>query len=212
VDPVTAITSQTVFTLPLSPRTGNGRDTPLALSVFKTITAGRQDLPSSQPGLMIVRVGKNFRDAQARAAAVVLAVDPVANTVTLQSPVPADYQVFATYWYNRITTDVFTFNVVNYGPAGLGQYTVTSGLTGSLLGVRFGVKTGLGVTVQWPSGSETVPDAILTGAGTAVPETVTVHFRQQLAQPKMRISLTVRPNHTIYTKQRDSSAIPSLTV
>lgn len=189
VDPTTATTSQTVFTLPISPRTGNGRDTPLSLATFTSITAGRQDVPSSQPGLMLVRVGKNFRDAEARSLATVLAVDPVANTVTLRDPVPADYQVYATFWYNRIADDVFTLNVQTTGPSGIGQFTVSSGISGTVYGAKFGTKSGLSSTVQWPSGVETIPDAVLTGAGTPVAETVTVTFSNAL-QPAQNASFS----------------------
>lgn len=208
VDPSTAQTSQTVFTLPISPRTGNGRDTPLSLSSFLQITAGRQDLPTSQPGLITVRVGKNFRDAQARVAATVLAVDPVLNTVTLRDPVPADYQVFATYWYNRISDDVFTLNVVTTGPSGIGQYSVTSQNSGPLLGVKFGSKTGMASIIQWPSGSETIPDAFLTGAGTPVAETVTVSFTNAL-QPAQNASFSNarQEPYDIYTASRQFGGV-----
>jgi hypothetical protein len=52
-----------------------------------------------------------------------------------------------------------------------------SSLTGkSVYQTKFGTKSGLSQTVQWPRASETIPDAFHTGAGTPVSETVTVTF------------------------------------
>ena len=180
VDPTTATVSQNKFVLSLSPRTGNGRDTPLGQSLYQTVTNGRIDLPTNRPDLVTVYVGKTWRDAQLHPPVQVLSVDSVANTVTLRDPVPADYQVFASFWYNVISDDSFTLSVVASGPSGVGQYTISSAKTGTLYGVQFGSKAGLSHTIQWPSGSELLPDAILTGAGTPVPETVTVTFATAL--------------------------------
>ena len=180
-DSATAQVSETKFTMPLTPTTGNGRDTPLGQSLYQTITNGRIDLPTSRPDLVIVYVGKNFRDAYARPPVVVLSVDSSTNTIVLRDPVPADYEVFATFWYNRIGDDTFTFNVVTGGPSGTGQYTVFSQKTAQYqLGVKFGTKTGLSQTIQWPSGSEILPDAFHTGDGISVSETATVEFDSAL--------------------------------
>jgi hypothetical protein len=84
---------------------------------------------------------------------------------------------FATFWYNDIGEDVFTFSVQTVGPSGVGQYTVSSQARGGLLyNVTFGTVSGLSTQVQWPSGVQNEPDAFLTGAGNPVAETVTVQF------------------------------------
>jgi len=180
-DPTTNQVSTVKFVMPITPTTGNGRDTPLGISLYQTITNGRIDLPTNRPDLVTVLVGKNLRDALAHPPVQVLSVDSASNTFVLQNPVPADYQAFATFWYNRIQDDTFTFNVTVPGPSGVGQYQISSQLTGALVyGARFGTKSGLSETIQWPSGVENVPDAILTGSGHPVPETVTVTFNNSL--------------------------------
>lgn len=189
VDSGTASVSTTKFTLPLTPTVGNGRDTPLNISVFNAITNGRMDLPTYNPSLVTAYVGKTWRDAYARGPVVVTEVDGAANVITVRDPVPADYTVFASFWYNRIVDDTYTFNVVTPGPTGVGQYTVESTLTGQLLhSVKFGTKTALPETVQWPSGVETYPDAFIYG-GNPVNETVTVTFDTAL-QPARNASIT----------------------
>lgn len=189
-DTVTNAVSTTKFVLPLKPTTGNGRDTPLGTTLFNTVTNGRIDLPTNRPDLVTVHVGKNWRDAKSRPAVTVLEVDSATNTVTLRDPVPADYKAFATFWYSRITDDTYTFSVVTAGPSGSGQYTITSAKTGAqLLGAKFGTKSGLSQTVQWPSGSESVTDAFHTGDGTPVSETVTVTFDNSLT-PATHASFT----------------------
>lgn len=180
-DPGTAAVSETKFVLPISPTTGNGRDTPLGVSLYQTVTNGRIDLPTNRPDLVVVHVGKTWRDAKARAPVTVLQVDSVTNTFVLRDPVPADYQAFATFWYNRIADDTLTLSVVASGPSGVGQYTISSQSTGSdLFGARWVSKSGLSQTVQWPSGVEYIPDAIHSGSGVPVAETVTVSFSSAL--------------------------------
>lgn len=180
-DPTTSTVSVTQFVLPLSPTTGNGRDTPLSQSLFTTITNGRQDLATVRPDLVIAYVGKSWRDALAHPPVTVLSVDSTTNTITLKNPVPADYNVYATFWYNLIDDDQFTFTVVTPGPSGTGTYTISDQSTGqNLFGVTFGTKSGLSKVIQWPSGSEQIPDAFHTGTGRAVSETVTVTFKDAL--------------------------------
>ena len=176
-DPTTSQVSTTIFTLPLPPTTGNGRDTPLGQSLYQTITNGRIDLPTNRPDLVVVYVGKSWRDAYAHPPVQVNAVDSATQLVTLANPVPADYMAFATFWYNTIGEDVFTFSVQTVGPAGVGQYTVNSAARGAnLYNVTFGTVSGLSTQVQWPSGVQNQPDAFLTGSGVPVAETVTVQF------------------------------------
>ena len=54
VDSTTSTVSETKFTFPLTPTTGNGRDTPLGQSLYQTITNGRIDLPTNRPDLITV--------------------------------------------------------------------------------------------------------------------------------------------------------------
>jgi len=189
-DSVTGSVSTTKFVLPIKPTTGNGRDTPLGSSLYQTVTNGRIDLPTDRPDLVTVYTGKTWRDAASRPAVTVLEVDSSNNTITLKGTVPADYNAYATFWYNRIQDDSYTFSVISSGPAGVGTYKVSSQKTGSdLFGVKFGVKSGLSTTVQWPSGSESVPDALHTGDGNPVPETVTVTFDNSI-DPATHASVT----------------------
>jgi hypothetical protein len=183
-DPVTSTVSTTKFVLPLKPKTGNGRDTPLGSSLYQTVTNSRIDLPTNRPDLVTVYVGKDVRDALARPSVVVTDVDSATNTFTLRSPVPADYKAFATFWYNRIQDDRYTLSVLNAGPSGVGKFSLKSQSAGaSLYGVRFGTKSGLSQSVAWPSGNESIPDAFHFG-GAPVSETVTVAFSDTLAPAK----------------------------
>lgn len=180
-DPVTNAVSTTKFVLPLKATTGNGRDTILDTNVYKEITNGRIDLSTNRPDLIVARVGTSLRDALSRPAVPVVEVDSSTNTITLKNPVPADLKVWATFWYNRIADDTYTINVVTPGPSGVGTYTVSSQVSAgaSLYQVRFGSKSGLAQTVQWPSGVEFLPDAFHFG-GAPVSETVTVTFNNSL--------------------------------
>lgn len=180
-DSATNAVSTTKFVLPLKPTTGNGRDTPLGQSLYQTITNGRIDLPTDRPDLVTVYVGKTFRDAFSRPPVTVLEVDSSTNTFVVKDPVPADLKAFATFWYNTIQEDTLTFRVTTPGPSGIGKYTINSqlGNDAPLYGVRFGTKSSLPQTVQWPSGVENLPDAIYYG-GKPVAETVTVTFLTSL--------------------------------
>ena len=181
VDTATSTVSTTKFVLPIKPTSGNGRDTPLGQALYTTLTNGRIDLPTNRPDLVTVHVGKTWRDASSRPPVKVLEVDSATNTFVLASPVSSEYNAYATFWYNRIGDDTFTLSVVSSGPSGTGSYTIASEKTASLaFGVKFGTKASLPQTVQWPSGVESLPDAIHAGAGTPVSETVTVTFSTAL--------------------------------
>jgi hypothetical protein len=180
-DPSTNTVSTTTFVLPLTPTTGNGRDTPLGQSLYQTITNGRIDLPTNRPDLVIVYVGTSLRDALAHPPVQVNSVDSSTGLVTLANPVPSTYLAFATFYYNTITEDVFTLSVQTVGPSGVGQYQVSSQATGGqLYNATFGTVSGLSTQVQWPSGIQNQPDAFLTGAGSPVSETVTIQFLDTL--------------------------------
>jgi len=180
-DPTTNSLSLTKFVLPLKPTTGNGRDTPLGQTLYNSIANGRIDLPTNRPDLVTVHVGKNVRDALAKPAVQVLEADASTNIITLKDPVAGDLNVYATFWYNLIVDDVYTMSVVTPGSSGIGKFTVSSQLNNgaAVLQTRFGTKASLPQTVQWPSGVETVPDAIHYG-GQPVSETVTVLFDSAL--------------------------------
>lgn len=180
-DPTTNAVSTTTFVLPLNATTGNGRDTPLGTSLYQTVTNGRIDLPTNRPDLVTVYVGNSFRDAFSRPPVTVLDVDSATNLVTLQTPVPADLMAFATFWYNTVQDDTYTLTVITPGPSGVGTYSLSSQLANGapLFGVKFGTKNSLPQIVQWPSGSQTLPDALYFG-GSPVSETVTVAFHTSL--------------------------------
>jgi len=179
-DPVTNVVSTTKFVMPITPTTGNGRDTPLGSSLYQTVTNGRIDLPTNRPDLVTVYVGKTFRDAFSRPAVKVLAVESATGLLTLRDPVPADYKAYATFWYNTIVDEQYVFQCVASGPSGVGKFTVTAASSGQpSYQVRFGSKVGLPQTVQWPSGVERLSDAIHYG-GQPTAETVTVTFDSSL--------------------------------
>jgi hypothetical protein len=179
---VPAATSTKEFLLSAVPTTGNGRDTPLGTSTYSSVANGRQGLVTNRPDLVTVYVGRTLRDALSRSAVKVTSVDGSTRRVVLRDAVPPDYKAFATFWYNRLTDDTFVVTCKTPGPVGVGQYEVFSTLFNTnLYHVKFGTKGGgLSETVQWPRGTELVPDAMYVG-GTPVSETVTVTFGSDAA-------------------------------
>jgi hypothetical protein len=169
--------STTDFRLPEIPTTGNGRSTPLGNSLYASITNNRQDLITNRPDLIQVFVGRTLRDALGRAAVKVLTVDGASRLLRLRDAVPPDWNAYATFNYNRIVDDTYILTCTVPGAVGMGQYEVFSVQQNTnLFQVRFGSKSSLSETVQWPRGVETVPDAFHSGTGTPVVETVTVTF------------------------------------
>jgi len=180
---IPAVISNTVFLLPEIPTTGNGRDTTLGSALFSSVTNSRQDVVTNRPDLVIARVGRTLSDALGHPAATVVAVDGSNRKITLRDSIPADWNVYATFYYNRIEDDTYILTNTVAGPVGVGQYTVFSSLLNTnLYQVRFGTKGGLSEIVQWPRGVEYIPDALYTGAGAPVSETVTVTFGQAPAR------------------------------
>jgi len=174
---IPATVSNTDFLLPEVPTTGNGRNTPLGLPLYQSVTNSRQDLITNRPDLIVVRVGRTLRDALGRPAVAVTSVDGVNRRITLKNPVPPDWNAYATFYYNRIVDDTFIFTCTVPGAVGAGQYTVFSSVRNTnLFEVQFGVKTGFAQIVQWPRGVEQIPDAFHTGNGTPVSEIVTITF------------------------------------
>lgn len=174
---VPAVISNNEFTLPEVPTLGNGRDTPLGSSVYTAISNNRIGLSTNRPDLVIVYTGRDLADALGRNPATVIEVDSSTRVITLKDPVPPDHLAFATFWYSRLSDDTYIFTNKVAGSVGTGQYEVYSTARATnLYQCRFGTKTGLPETVEWPRGVENVPDAFHTGAGTPVAETVTVTF------------------------------------
>lgn len=174
---VPAVASPNQFTLPEVPTTGNGRDTPLGSAVFNAVTNNRVGLNTNRPDLIEVYAGRDVQDALSRSKLTVREVNATTRVITLKEEVPPDQTVFATFWFSRLRDDTYIFTCKVPGAVGVGQYEVFSSLDNSnLLQTRFGTKSSLPETVQWPRGVETVPDAYHTGAGTPVSETVTVTF------------------------------------
>jgi len=172
-----AVPSANEFTLPEVPTTGNGRDTPLGSSVFNAVTNNRVGLNTNRPDLIIAYAGHDLQDALSRSKLTVREVDAVTRIVTFKEDVPPDHKVYATFWFSRLRDDTYILTCKVPGAVGVGKYEVFSTLENTnLYQTRFGTKSGLPETVQWPRGVETIPDAYHTGAGTPVSETVTVTF------------------------------------
>jgi len=179
---VPAVQSPNQFLLPEIPTLGNGRDTPLGSSVYTAISNNRVGLNTNRPDLVIVYTGRDLRDALGRNPVTVTQVDATTRTITLKDAVPPDHNAYATFWYSRLSDDTYIFTNKVAGSVGVGQYEVYSTTYATnLYQCRFGVKTGLPETVQWPRGVETIPDAFHTGAGTPVAEIVTVTFSSSAA-------------------------------
>lgn len=174
---IPATVSTQEFLLPEVPTLGNGRDTPLGLSLYQSVANQRQDLITNRPDLVTVRVGRSLSDALNRSAAVVTKVDGLSRKITLRDPLPPDYKAFATFWYNRIVDDTYVLTCTVPGALGAGKYTIKASQSDKdLYQVKFGTKTGFSQIVQWPRGVETIPDAFHVAEGTPVSETVTVTF------------------------------------
>jgi hypothetical protein len=174
---IPATVSTTDFLLPEVPTTGNGRSTPLGLPLFNSVANSRQDLVTNRPDLVRVFTGRTLSDALNRPAVPVTVVDGVNRRITLKTAQPPDYNAYATFYYSRLTDDTYIFTNKVAGPIGVGQYEVFSSThDANLYETRFGSKTGLSQIVQWPRGSEQIPDAFHTGDGTPVAEIVTVTF------------------------------------
>jgi hypothetical protein len=172
-----ALPSTNQFTLPEIPTTGNGRDTPLGSAVFTAVTNNRVGLNTNRPDLVLAYAGHDLQDALSRTKLTVRQIDAVTRIVTFKEDVPPDHQVFATFWFSRLRDDTYIFTCKVPGAVGVGKYEVFSTLENTnLYQTRFGTKSGLPETVQWPRGVETIPDAYHAGVGTPVSETVTVTF------------------------------------
>ncbi len=148
------------FVLPIQPTLGNGRNTPLGQSLFQTVSNGRIDLPVNRPDVIWVYWGYGLDDALARGRVEVLKVEGL--VITLASPVPVGASVYATMYYNTLTDETYTVSVLNPGVSGVGTYTVQNSGGEDVVVPHYATASkgaGLvGVTVEFPSGSELAPD------------------------------------------------------
>ncbi len=179
---VPAVSSLSEFILPEVPTTGNGRDTALGQTLYNAVANNRVSLPSNRPDLIQAWAGTDVVDALSRSPLTIKEVDSKTLRFKVAEEVPQDRTVYATFNYSRATDDTYTLTNKVAGAVGVGEFELRSALQGrNLHQIRFGTKTGLSQTVQWPRGSESVPDAFHSGSGTPVSETVTVTFGNTLA-------------------------------
>ena len=179
--------SRTQFTLPNTPTTGNGRNSPLGSSLFQTVSNSRMDLPTNQPSLVVVYWGYGVTDALNRGPVTVLTVDSSTSSFTLRDAVPVGADVYSTFYYNTLVDQEYTLTCVNPGASGVGTYAVTNEDGNAVLTPQWGSKSaGLAsITVQFPSGSERLPDVRFetptdtTYYAGPVAESVTVTFANQ---------------------------------
>jgi len=162
---VPAVDSRKTFRLPFVPTTGNGRNTLLGQSLYSSISNNRIDLPTNRPDLVTAYWGFSLQDALDRGPVTVVKVDSATAEITLKSPVEPGASVWASFYYNILADNVYTLTTVVPGSAGIGTYSVTDKDGNNLFNTNFGTKSAglLGITVAFPSGSETLPDSHFEG-------------------------------------------------
>ncbi len=201
---VPAAVSPNQFVLPEVPTTGNGRDTPLGSTLYTAITNSRIGVTTNRPDLVQVWAGHSVDDARSRNALTVMSVDSSTRIVTVKETVPPDQTLYATFNYSRLTDDTFILTNKVAGAVGLGQFEVLSTLLNApVYQVRFGTKSALPQTVQWPRGVETITDAFHAGTGTPVSETVTVTFGTTAATNAVFTNQGAAP-YDFYTTNSDT--------
>ena len=179
------------FVLPLTPTTGNGRNSPLGTTIFNQVANGRVDLPTNRPDLVWAYWGFSLQDAIERGRVTVTKVESDTATITLAEPVPVGATVYATFYYNTIQDVEYTVKAETAGPSGMGTYSITNQDGNTVYIPTFGSKSaGLAtVQIQFPSGSERLPDVRLETPYTTtdyvgpVAEDVTVEFATRAATP-----------------------------
>lgn len=182
------VASRQQFRLSNKPTLGNGRDTILGQDLYNAIANGRIDVTTNRPDLLEVRTGTDLKDALSRPAVPVLEVDGENSTFKLKNPVQLNHRVFCTYYYNRLGDDTFTIINQFEGASEQGKYSIRSAALGQeIFGavadpVYITKGTGLSATtVNFPSGSELMPDIVIAG-GAPVVEEVTVTFTETTAR------------------------------
>jgi hypothetical protein len=142
----------------------------IALGRIPTEGDGR-DIPTSDTSKVHIYHGDSLSQARSRGEVEIRRIDPEDRRVVVEDPIPAQDQIFATYFYNRLRDDIYTVTKQNSGGV-----TIESDLRGaSLYNVRFGTSSATD-SIQWPSGVQTEPDAFVQNATNGVDETVTVSF------------------------------------
>jgi len=183
--------SKTEFKLPFIPTTGNGRGTPIGISLFQTVSNGRIDLPTNRPDLVKAYWGFSIQDALDRGEVAVLSVDHESASITLRDPVPTGAMVWATQYYNVIQDSEYSVVCETAGVSGVGTYSISDKSGSGLVIPQFVEKSaGLAtVTIEFPSGSELLSDVRYeTPHNTksfsgAVEEEITVTFSDKAATP-----------------------------
>jgi len=171
VDPDSSVESRTIFRLTYVPTLGNGRDTTLGQDTFNAIANGRVDVITDRPDLIIAYVGQDVQDARQRSPVTVLEVDGANRLITLASPVQPNETVFATYWTNFLTDDVYTLEVVTEGASGTGTYTVESETRNDNLQQSLYIsKTAISQTLNWGTGNEQLLGIFHDGSGIPIEE------------------------------------------
>ena len=186
-----AVEDRKQFVLPLTPTTGNGRNSPIGTTTFNQVANGRVDLPTNRPDLVFAYWGFSIQDAIDRGRATVTKVDSATATITLADPVPVGANVYATFYYNTVQDIEYTISVETAGTSGVGTYSIANQDGAALFVPSFGAKSaGLAtVQIQFPSGSERLPDARFETPYDAtsfigpVAEDVTIEFAQRAATP-----------------------------
>lgn len=174
-----AVDSRREFQISLQPTTGNGRNSPLGTETFQSVANDRIDLPTNRPDLVTAYRGYNAQDAIDRGPVEVVKVDSATSTITLKDQISPGEQVWVTHYYNQLQDQEYTITAQIPGPAGVGTYTIQDAQGSSLFGGRFTSKSAslTGITVQFPRGSELLPDLRFeSGTGGPVEEVVTVEF------------------------------------
>jgi hypothetical protein len=202
-----AVDSRKVFALPFVPTTGNGRNTPLGQSLYSTVSNNRIDLPTNRPDLVTAYWGFSLQDALDRGAVTVVKVDSSTAQITLKDPVEPGASVWSSFYYNILTDNEYTLSCAVPGSAGVGTYTVTDKDGNNVFDTQLGSKSaGLtGITIEFPSGSESLPDAHFEGnvqSSTVfqgpVEEVVTVTFDSTIDSPARHVVVGSSPYYPIY--------------
>lgn len=185
-----AVASRTQFQLPNVATTGNGRSTPLGQSLFQSVSNSRIDLPTNRPDLITAYWGFSLQDALDRGPVTVKSVDSATATITLEAPIEVGASVWASFYYNTVLDDEYTFTSTLAGVSGVGRYEVADSAGNTVFGAVLGAKSAAlsGITLNFPSGSENKPGARFEGGSGSlfsgpVDEVVTVTFATTASTP-----------------------------
>lgn len=208
-----AVASRTTFQLSNQATTGNGRSTPLGSSLFQSVSNNRIDLPTNRPDLITAYWGFSLQDALDRGPVTVSAVDSDTATITLATPIEVGASVWASYYYNTVLDNSYTFSSTLGGVSGVGRYTITDSDANVVYGAKLGTKSAAlsSVTLVFPSGSENKTGARFEGgSGTAftgpVDEVVTVTFATTESTPA-KYSVPGSGPYYIYPNASDKAGL-----